>query len=65
MDYSQIQKGYYSGIAQIKLAHIVYRTDFRLFEVQDPYRPDFCNILHHITAVSMYAETSHAYPQCI
>ena len=39
MDYSQIQKGYYSGIAQIKLARIFNRTDFRLFEVQDPYRP--------------------------
>ena len=54
---------------------------FRLFEVKDPYRPvlsiilwcfrDFCNILHHITGVSIsfqpqpHTDTSHAYPQYI
>ena len=38
-DYSQIQKGYYSGIAHRLLAYIVNCTDFSLFEVKDPYRP--------------------------
>ena len=60
---AKLKKAYFSGIAQIKLAYIVSGTVFRLFGVKDPYRPvlstilccfwDFCNILHHITGVSI------------
>ena len=60
---AKLKKAYFSGIAEIKLAYIVSGTVSRLFEVKDPYRPilstilccflDFCNILHHITGVSI------------
>ena len=59
----KLKKACFSGIAQIKLAYIVSGTVFRLYGVKDPYRQvwstilccfwDFCNILHHITGVSI------------
>ena len=68
---AEIQKACCSDIAQKKMAHILRGTDFRLFEVKDPFLVGL-GILQHfqlhywcanlISAICTHTGINHAYP---